>query len=342
MWIGFGVPSKTTHQPVDKRMKRCSFLVFTAMLAIPPALPAQEPMSVDASTFNQHRIHAVPLVYPPIAKAAQVQGTVVVEVTVDDAGKVKTTKVLSGPPMLLQAAVDCVKQWTWRPFEKEGVPVPAVGQVSLEFTLGEIVEGHGPPSLPPAGSRTFTIHVTAPDPNPVPDQSIAQAYFKAFHDCLNAISAQPRDDAAAAACRQAADLAATFPPGQRFIERRSSDVYAASALSDSGDFNDALTYANRAVAVVQLGHDDNSGKNAAYFARANAEELLGDLRAADHDLTVAEKFERKGIAWAVTSPFLEQNYRQVLKQQLGVHADILIRLGRSQEAQAKLDEAEKL
>ena len=64
------------------------------------------------------------------------------------------------------------------------------------------------------------------------------------------------------------------------------------------DFAAALLYGGKAVDIVKLGHDDNSGSNAAYGVRGMVEGNSGDLAAADQDLTVAEDFERKGIAWA--------------------------------------------
>jgi TonB family protein len=53
--------------------------------------------------------------YPPIARAAHVEGEVVVEVVVDPNGVVQVTKVLSGPPMLQSSAVTAAQQWRFQP-----------------------------------------------------------------------------------------------------------------------------------------------------------------------------------------------------------------------------------
>jgi TonB family protein len=324
-------------------MKRVWALWIAVVAVGAGAASAQEPMAVDGPTLNQHKEHTVPLVYPAIAKAAQIQGQVVVQVTIDASGNVAATKVISGPPMLQQAAVDCVKQWTYRPFEKDGAPVSAVGRVNLMFAIGETKVGHGPQSAPPPDSRIITVEVRAPGPTPVPDENIAQPYFKESQECTSALGASTRNDVAAAACREAADLAAQFPAGQRFIERRSANVYAATALARTGNLTDALAYANRAVDVAKLGHDDNSGNNAAYGVRGMIEGQMEDYAAADTDLTTAEDYERKGVVWADrNSAFAAKDYRRALTDDLRVHADILTKLNRSAEAQAKLDEAAKL
>jgi TonB family protein len=323
---------------------RNQFSFFLALSALAMSLSAfaqRGPVAIDPQTFGQHRDHAVPLIYPAIAKAAQVQGTVVVQLTIDTKGIVVATRVISGPPMLQQAAVDCVRQWTYRPFEKDRIPVPATGQVSLVFSLATPIEGRGPQIPPPPGSRTVTVKVgNSIPPPPDPNDPIAEPFFEAWQDCTRGVLAHNRDEATASTCRKAADLAAKFHPNQRFIERRAADVYAATALANAGNYQDALAYATEAVDVVKEGHDDDSGSNAAYSTRGTLEAILGDFAAADHDLTTAEDFERKAIDSAEKgSPNVAQGYRSVLVRDLRTHAAVLMKLNRPADAQAKLDQA---
>ena len=110
----------------------------------------------------------------------------------------------------------------------------------------------------------------------------------------------------------------------------------------SKDLNTALVFASKAVDVVKLGHDDNSGSNAAYGVRGMVEGNLGDLKGADQDLTIAEDYERKGIAWAEQVQFEHgDSYKRSLAQVLRFHAQVLQGLNRPEEAQKKLDEAAK-
>jgi protein TonB len=78
-------------------------------------------------------------VYPQIAKAARVSGTVVLDAVISQTGRVIGLRVMSGPPMLQQSAIDAVKTWRYRPYLWKGEPVKVddVRSMSL-FTLGGV------------------------------------------------------------------------------------------------------------------------------------------------------------------------------------------------------------
>jgi periplasmic protein TonB len=73
--------------------------------------------------------------YPDIAKQARVQGIVILECTISPQGKVTDVKILRGIPLLDQAAVDAVKQWVYTPTLLNGVPVPVIMTVTVNFKL---------------------------------------------------------------------------------------------------------------------------------------------------------------------------------------------------------------
>jgi protein TonB len=75
-------------------------------------------------------------VYPPIAKAARVSGTVVLQATISKTGAIENLHVVSGPAMLQQSALDAVKSWRYRPYLLDGVPVEVETTVNVIFTLG--------------------------------------------------------------------------------------------------------------------------------------------------------------------------------------------------------------
>ena len=75
-------------------------------------------------------------VYPPIAKAARVQGTVVLQATISKTGSIENLKVVSGPQMLQQAAQDAVRSWRYKPYLLNGEPVEVETTVNVIFTLG--------------------------------------------------------------------------------------------------------------------------------------------------------------------------------------------------------------
>jgi protein TonB len=73
--------------------------------------------------------------YPAIAQSARVQGVVIIEATIGTNGKVTNTKILRSIPLLDQAALDAVKQWEFTPTTLNGVPVPVIMTVTVQFTL---------------------------------------------------------------------------------------------------------------------------------------------------------------------------------------------------------------
>ena len=81
------------------------------------------------------KIKDVKPVYPPIAQSARVSGVVIIEATIGPDGRVKDAKVLRSIPLLDQAALDAVKQWQFTPTLLNGVPVPVIMTVTVNFTL---------------------------------------------------------------------------------------------------------------------------------------------------------------------------------------------------------------
>ncbi len=75
--------------------------------------------------------------YPAIAKATRTQGTVVMQATISKAGLIENLRVISGPPLLQQAAVDAVRSWRYKPYLLNGEPVEVETTVNVVFNLGE-------------------------------------------------------------------------------------------------------------------------------------------------------------------------------------------------------------
>jgi protein TonB len=74
-------------------------------------------------------------VYPFIGKEAGVQGTVILAAIISKTGTVENLRVVSGPAMLQQAAIDAVKTWRYRPYLLNGQPVDVETTVNVVFTL---------------------------------------------------------------------------------------------------------------------------------------------------------------------------------------------------------------
>ncbi|MGH9657353.1 MAG: M56 family metallopeptidase, partial [Bryobacteraceae bacterium] len=95
-------------------------------------------------------LHKQNPVYPPDAKRKRIQGSVVLEIAVNDQGHVADARVLSGPDELRRAALEAVLQWHYSP----DAQLPAQLQVTINFTLSPEPAGQAsppPPPLPDAG-----------------------------------------------------------------------------------------------------------------------------------------------------------------------------------------------
>lgn len=88
---------------------------------------------LDAVVEPPVKIKDVPPVYPEIAKAANVEGTVTIQAHIDTAGYVTGTSVIQSVPLLNQAALDAVKAWQYRPQTVNGRAVPSVVTVNVKF-----------------------------------------------------------------------------------------------------------------------------------------------------------------------------------------------------------------
>jgi protein TonB len=80
-------------------------------------------------------IDPVAPVYPPLARAARVQGVVVMQALIDKQGNIADLQVVSGHELLQGAALDAVKQWRYRPVLLNGQPVDVVTQITVNFTM---------------------------------------------------------------------------------------------------------------------------------------------------------------------------------------------------------------
>ena len=104
----------------------------------PTPQPTKEPpkkISVSGGVLQGNAIRKPQPPYPPIAKAARAAGAVQVQVTISEEGKVIDAQVISGHPLLRDAALQAARQWLFKPTELSGVPVKVQGILTFNFTL---------------------------------------------------------------------------------------------------------------------------------------------------------------------------------------------------------------
>jgi protein TonB len=102
---------------------------------LPPPSRDLEPVRVGGSISRPERIKYVAPVYPPLARAAHVEGTVILEAVLGADGFVREVRVLRSIRLLDQAALQAVEQWQFTPTLLNGEPVPVVLTVTVMFSL---------------------------------------------------------------------------------------------------------------------------------------------------------------------------------------------------------------
>lgn len=101
-----------------------------------PAAPeAREPVRVGGVVRPPELVRYVEPRYPPVARAARVEGIVILEATVDERGRVTAVRVLRSIALLERAAIEAVSGWAYEPTLLNGVPVPVLITISVRFTI---------------------------------------------------------------------------------------------------------------------------------------------------------------------------------------------------------------
>jgi TonB family protein len=132
------------NEAVKLRQAHPPVMAFVPRGAVPPPPPAPyavgagvdstKPLKVGGPIAMPAKIKDVRPVYPPDARAAGVQGVVILEAVIDEMGAVSSARVLRSIPLLDQAALDALRQWQFTPTLVNGVPVSVMMTVTINFT----------------------------------------------------------------------------------------------------------------------------------------------------------------------------------------------------------------
>jgi len=110
-----------------------SILATTNMPA--PKIATPQRVRVSSGVQSGLLIRKVPPAYPPLARQARIQGTVILQAQISKEGNIENLQLISGHPMLAPAAIEAVKQWKYKPYLLNGEPVEVETQVQVNFTL---------------------------------------------------------------------------------------------------------------------------------------------------------------------------------------------------------------
>jgi TonB family protein len=285
----------------------CLFLFVPVSVAQDAALPH----TVSEYDARQHLVQMTEPVYPPIARAARIQGDVVIEIVIDTDGEVVSEKFLSGPLMLEQAALDAVKKWRFNPFQANGTATRTTAKLTIPFLIDKPGEGQS-----------------------LEQEKAAQALFPLEDKCRSALRAQNIQEALDY-CKQALDM--SFKAGDVTtsdqLGRMNSHQLYGHALLDGGRLREALEQENLAIEESKKCLPDTAQEYAMpFFWRALVEESVDQGELALADFKIAEETHRRAI---IHLPEMKERYSNTLATILRYHAKLLEVMGKSDEA-AKL------
>ncbi len=112
-----------------------------SMRSVAPT-PPPPPVSIKhafrpSSLLEGSLIRRVQPMYPPLARSARVQGSVVLAAVISKAGTIENLTLISGHPMLVPAALQAVSQWRYRPYILNGEAIEVDTQITVNFVLGQ-------------------------------------------------------------------------------------------------------------------------------------------------------------------------------------------------------------
>jgi protein TonB len=102
-----------------------------------PAPPTVTRAFRPSNLLEGSLIRRVQPVYPPLARSARVQGSVVLAAVISKNGTIDNLTLISGHPMLVPAALQAVSQWRYRPYILNGEAIEVDTQITVNFILGQ-------------------------------------------------------------------------------------------------------------------------------------------------------------------------------------------------------------
>jgi periplasmic protein TonB len=109
-------------------------IISSTPVAVPKVATPQR-VRVSQGVTQGLLIRKVQPAYPPLARQARIQGSVLLQAEISKEGSIQNLRLISGHPMLAPAAIEAVKQWRYKPYILNGEPVEVETQITVNFTL---------------------------------------------------------------------------------------------------------------------------------------------------------------------------------------------------------------
>jgi len=103
--------------------------------APPPKVATPQKLRVSSGVAEGLKVHDVTPTYPQMARIAHIQGDVILQATISKTGAIEGLHGVSGHPILIQAAMEAVKQWKYKPYILNGDPVEVETTIKVQFHM---------------------------------------------------------------------------------------------------------------------------------------------------------------------------------------------------------------
>jgi TonB family protein len=273
-------------------------------------------VTVQPNNAEKNLIKKITAVYPPLAKQVRLQGTVKLQVVISTTGTIESVKVLSGPPLLAQAAVDAVKQWQYKPFSVDGRPVAASTEIDVPFTLG----------------ISDAVYQT--------EQKNNEDYFKREDECRSLLKAHQYADAETS-CTSSVELVNKLPD-DRQMERLTANDLAGQSLLYTRKYDEALSFFQREVIIGEKNLKPTDAElGYAYHHAALGYEATGDVQKAQFYYERAES-TLETARQHMDSDFFKSEYAKALQSVLRDYIVFLQQTGQTDAAAKAQQQADTL
>jgi TonB family protein len=262
-------------------------------------------VSVDQA--SSHLVKRVEPQYPQLARAAHIQGEVVIAVTITETGAVSNPKYVSGHPMLMQAALDAVREWQYSPFLTDGKPTSVLTVVKVGFYMDDSAE-------------QIKKH-----------EQVAEQFQATLERCRQQLKDRQLYEAEMT-CTQAITISLALD--------RQCNLERAEAVRQTGDvlflerkFSEALEDYQKELGYTLAVETKGSELAAAHYHVGNGLSGAGRLEEALAEYEKAEALYEAATG-QIDSEFLKNEYAKRIKTVLADHASLLRSMGKSSAADA--------
>jgi TonB family protein len=265
-------------------------LGFLALFASTVVAQTVSPRSVPATEAMSHVVQRVDPKTPAIATVAQVGGAVKLHIVISTSGEVASASVVSGAPLLLQAATDAVKQWKFSPFLDGKTPITVDTDIEVDF---------------PGGSSEA-------------ESLINQKYFSAEDGCRTLTQASKFVEAEAK-CREAVEISNQLPK-DAVLECSGALSLLANDILSQRRFADSIPFYEQALALDKgYRKPDDADLASEYENLGRACAVTGDLSKSDQLYASAISTFRAAIK---NLPSMSENYSRRLQRALNEYAQV--------------------